>query len=507
MTCDEACAIVKTRLAQREKTFLRVVERSIYGNPRSPYRALLQHAGCEPEDLRTLVQQRGLEGALHILREQGVYVAFEEFKGRMPIVRNGFELSVAPHDFDNPVLVNHFYTESSGSTGVSTRIPHDLDQYAALSPNTMLARAAYHVLETPHALWVGILPDGSGINQFLYAGYYGQLPEKWFSNIKPFAAKDIKYTLATYYFCVLARLYGAPVPFPQYLPTDQAIVIARWAADAVQRHGKCLITAMVSSALRVALAAQENGIDLTATTFIIGSEPVTPDKARGIEQSGARFLAVYSTSEAGRVGHGCAQPRDITDVHLQTDAFALIPYAHAMQGFDRSVTAFHLTTLLPSAAKLMLNVEMDDYGIIEERECGCLWGELGFTTHLRGIRSYRKLTGEGVTLVGSDMVRILERELPARFGGSPLDYQLLEQEDERGFTRLYLVVSPRIALADEQAVIDTVMRALSETNAAADAARAVWAQANTLQIKRMEPILNARGKFNPLHVQHYVSDS
>ena len=43
----------------------------------------------------------------------------------------------------------------------------------------------------------------------------------------------------------------------------------------------------------------------------------------------------------------------------------------------------------------------------------------------------------------------MERVLPARFGGSPLDYQLMEEEDERGFTRLSLLVSPKLRIADE----------------------------------------------------------
>ena len=42
----------------------------------------------------------------------------------------------------------------------------------------------------------------------------------------------------------------------------------------------------------------------------------------------------------------------------------------------------------------------------------------GFTTHLREVRSYSKLTGEGVTLIGDEMIHLLEHVLPARFGGS-----------------------------------------------------------------------------------------
>jgi hypothetical protein len=149
----------------------------------------------------------------------------------------------------------------------------------------------------------------------------------------------------------------------------------------------------------------------------------------------------------------------------------------------------------------MLNVESDDYGVIEKRSCGCPLETYGYQEHLRHIRSLRKLTGEGVTLVGSEMVHILEEVLPGRFGGSPLDYQLLEEEDEQGFTRLSLMVSPKIEIADEAAVVEAVLEALGQGSVAADLTRAIWSQARTLRVKRGEPIWTARGKLMPLHLK------
>ncbi len=187
-------------------------------------------------------------------------------------------------------------------------------------------------------------------------------------------------------------------------------------------------------------------------------------------------------------------------MHLASDAFAIVPHPRDVPGFDTTVPAFHLTTLLPSAPKILLNVETDDFGIVEQRSCGCLWDELGFTTHLRGIRSYRKLTGEGVTLVGGDMIHILEHELPARFGGSPIDYQLLEQEDDRGLTRMYLLISPRVVLADEHTVIPTVIDLLKRMSPGADFARSDLVAGRVARDRRMEPFVSGHGKINPLHV-------
>src|SRR5687768_1797625 len=81
LTLERAQAIVRTRMEQRAENFLRVMERAVFGHAASPYLALLEHAGCEIGDLRTLVTQRGIEGSLVELSAAGVYVTFEEFKG------------------------------------------------------------------------------------------------------------------------------------------------------------------------------------------------------------------------------------------------------------------------------------------------------------------------------------------------------------------------------------------------------------------------------------------
>jgi hypothetical protein len=165
------------------------------------------------------------------------------------------------------------------------------------------------------------------------------------------------------------------------------------------------------------------------------------------------------------------------------------------------VEAFCFTALLPTAHKILLNVESDDYGLIERRSCGCPLETYGFTEHMRHIRSFSKLTGEGVTLLGSDMVHILEEVLPTRFGGTPLDYQLLEEEDADGFTRLSLLVNPDIEIGEEDEVVEAVLEVLGRSNLAADLAQDIWKQARTLRIKRRAPIWTARGKLMPLHLQ------
>ncbi|HEY2990317.1 MAG TPA: hypothetical protein VGL11_21560 [Candidatus Binatia bacterium] len=501
VSLEEARAIVRRRMAERENNFLRLLERGIFGYPRSPYLPLLKLAGCEMGDLRNMVRAHGLEGTLGALRRAGVYVTFEEFKGKIPIVRNGQTIPVRARDFDNPYL-NHYYSaETGGTTGAGTRIAIDLDHLAADTPFNMLALDAQGVLNAPKAIWRGVLPDGSGLNYVMRGAKMSRLPEKWFTPITREDYKPaVKYRLATRAIALAGRLSGVPIPRPEPITFREPGAIARWARDALLVEGRCLIFCLVSNALRVCVAAQKLGIDLTGATFEVGGEPPTISKANTIAISGARCYPTYHFGECGRVGMGCARPVDGNDVHFFKDGLAVIQHPRQVPGFDLTVQAFCFTTLLPTVPKLMLNTEIDDYGVIETRSCGCPLEDYGYSEHIREIRSFRKLTGEGVTLVGSEIEAILEEILPARFGGSPLDYQLLEEEDEKGFTKLSLLVSPAVAITDETAVIRTLLEALGRQNVAGGLTRAIWGQAKTLRIKRMEPLPTARGKLMPLHL-------
>jgi hypothetical protein len=155
---------------------------------------------------------------------------------------------------------------------------------------------------------------------------------------------------------------------------------------------------------------------------------------------------------------------------------------------------------MPAAPKILLNVEIDDFGRVERRSCGCRLEACGLTRHLVGVQSFSKLNGEGVTLVASQMVHILEHVLPARCGGGPLDYQLVEDEGPQGFTRLTLVVDPRVVLPDEDAPVRVLLEALLADDAAAAVAGGVWMQAGTIGLKRAAPFVSEAGKQPSLRV-------
>jgi hypothetical protein len=88
---------------------------------------------------------------------------------------------------------------------------------------------------------------------------------------------------------------------------------------------------------------------------------------------------------------GCSKPADDNDLRFFRDAFALIQHARRVAGVETTVPAFQFTSLLPTAPKIMLNMKVDDYGLVERRSCGCPLEACGFTEHRRDIYSYRKL--------------------------------------------------------------------------------------------------------------------
>lgn len=497
MTVPEAMAIVQDRLENRARNFLLVVEQGAFANPRSPYRMLLEMVGCTVSDVRELVAAEGVEGALQKLRALGVYVRFEEFKGLEPIIRGSTTIHATPADFDNPTTGRYYTTTTSGSTGQGRRVLLDLANFERLLPGRILIRHVQGVTGVPAANWSDI-PPGGGLKAALLQAAASEPAMAWYTaRLSGPNGAPLRFRLATYAALSVARASGASVSWPKYLPFDQAVVLARWAHEQVQRVGACTIHGSVSRILRIAIAANEAGINLKGTVLRGSGEPATSAKVAQIVSTGATFRSGYSFTEVGPVGSSCLEGDAPNHQHFMQDHLAMISAPRPVPGFAMEVPAFCFTTLLPTSPKLLFNVESDDYGDVDTRPCGCRWQQLGFTTHIRDIRSFRKLTGEGITLVGSDMERILDEQLPARFGGSSLDYQFAE-EDERGFTRLTLLIAPTVALPDEETAVHFVLQALEHAGARGTLAQSVWRQADTVRIRREAPTINGRGKLMPL---------
>jgi len=496
-TLDDARQTIRERLTTREDNFLRILNRGIYGYPASPYLALLKEAGCQQGDVVRLVRSVGLDEALRQLLKAGVYVEFDEFKGRKPIQRGRLTLPVTAGDFDNPYLKYCYETATSGSSGPRSRTWLDLDHLAATTCHTMVGLDVHGLDKAPTVIWRPILPACTGVTNVLRSARVGNVARKWFS---PLNSEDLRpsltYAASTWYILLAGRLMGVPLPRPEPVRTEDAVRVARWAATVVQESGACLIRTYVSLAVRVALAAVENGINLEGVVLMGGGEPPTPSKVRHIQMSGARWVPTYAFSEFGQVGVGCANPKSENDLHLFEDGIFLVPVERELPGWEAKVNVFHFTTLLPTSPKILLNVGLDDYGTVERRSCGCGLESLGLRTHVEGIRSFSKLTGEGMSVAGSEMQEILESVLPQRFGGTPFDYQLEEREDSQGFTRLELLVSPEIQLPENGgAVLAAILSGMRSGSPAAELARAIWKEANSLRIRREKPVASPEGKY------------
>src|SRR5262249_17736824 len=110
---------------------------------------------------------------------------------------------------------------------------------------------------------------------------------------------------------------------------------------------------------------------------------------------------------------------------------------------------------------------------------------------------FEKLNAEGWCFLGSRLITLIEETLPARFGGDPTDYQLLEHEDHDGRTRLSMLVHPRVGAVDEKGVLACVEQMLPPTGGwgCVEMHRAL----TPLCVHRAVPFVTRAGKLMPLH--------
>ncbi|MFC1992423.1 hypothetical protein ACFLV3_01250 [Chloroflexota bacterium] len=500
MTIQQSREIIKHRLENRERNLLTIVKRAIYENENSPYLKLLSLAGCEYGDFERLVQTEGIEPTLRKLCQEGVYISIEEFKGKKEARRGGKTFEFKENDFDNPFLLQHLQTSSSGSRWVGTRTVYDFE-YLALGRAiyTVFLLDAYDALDIPIVLWLPIMP-GAGPHQVLQHTKAGNLPAKWFSPVTMSGFKpSLKNRIGTNYIVYVARFWGTKLPLPEYVKTDEAWRVAQWIADAINEQGGCYVHTNPSKAVATCQAAKERGVDVASAKFCIGAEPITKMKRQEIESTGASVCPRYVFTEGGYVGLGCFHPSAPDDVHFFKDSLALVQHKRKVHGAGLEVDAFLFTSLLLSAPKILLNVEIGDYGIIESRSCGCKFEELGLTDHIHGIRSFDKLTSHGMTFWGIDLIRIIEEVLPAKFGGTSIDYQMFEEEDEKGHTHMSIIVRPEVGEIDETGLIKTILTEISKGDDTYRMMADVWSQAKILRVKRMRPLDTVGGKLLPLH--------
>lgn len=487
---------VRERLARRQDIFLELVRERIYGYRGSPYAPLLRAAGCAFADLRAMVLDRGVEATLGALAEAGVRVSIDEFKARVPIRRGSLTVAVEERDFDNPFVAHALEAQSGGSRSAGTRVLVDLDFIGALADDTAVMFDAHGLWDCTPYVW---LPVGGTASILVHMHAKLNRPvARWWTQVAP-ELLSTRRRLWDWFSQSWARWMGGHVPTPEHASLSATPAIARWLAGEIRRGATPCFTTYASTAARVCQAARQDGLDLTGAVFVTIGEPLTPAKRRAIEDVGARIVVRYAMTEAGILGYGCAAPQDCDDVHVLSDNLAVILHSRPVGSEGVTVPGLLVTSLLPESPKMLFNVETGDYAELSERACGCALGRAGLHTHLAGIRSFEKLTGEGMTFVGTGVLRILEEILPTRFGGRPSDYQLLEVEDASGITHLELRADPSVGPLDESRVRDVFLAALEDDRRVRPMTE-IWKQAQIVQLRRLAPLPTRMGKILPFHL-------
>lgn len=493
---------IEERQAGRTANFLAAIRRCVYQLQGSPYRALLEWAGIEFDDLAALTVAEGVEGVLLRLREAGVFVTTEEFKGKCSIRRGSLEVESTDRSFDNPASQGHLFARSGGSRSPGLRTVYDFRNLeSAWSEHIVLRLSCYNLLEAPLGVWYPIMP-GAGPVVVLALAKAGIFP-RWFTPLGYGRIKaNWRSLLGTLTLVYWGRLYAPRLPGPQFVPADDPTPILRWIESCLKSKGRCALFTYVSHAVRISRSARDSGLDLERTVFLVSSEPLTPVRRREIEASGASVYPSYATMETGVLAAGCGNPLETDEMHLLTDTVAVVVYPRQVAATGEPIPTVLTTGLQDCFPKVLLNAETGDSAQLLERTCGCPLEKLGFHGRVYAVYGFDKLSPAGMTFLAADLVRLLEQELPARFGGTSLDYQLQEVEDEGGRSRLNLLVSPRLGPLDPTALVEAVLRELGRGTDSRRLMAHVWSDQGVIQVVREEPRLTARGKHLSLDLRH-----
>jgi hypothetical protein len=492
VTVPDARAVLRRRLESREDAFLAMARRSVYARPASPYRPLLHQAGCEYADLERMVRQEGLDAALRTLLRHGVYLRAPELKGLQPILRGAVSVRPAPNGFRNPGVAAHIPGRSSGSRGPRFGVPLDLGFVRARAVDYALLAAAVLPGRGAHGVWK--TPGGDVLDNLLCVAATGAVAERWFLQLDPAAGLHPAYRWSARALRAGARLAGVRFPRPRVVPLDDPRPIVEWLAATRRGGGWPLLQLFTSPGLRILEAASAAGLALEGARFMVGGEPLTPARAAMFHAAGVTLVPRYGTAEAPSIALGCPDGPAPDAVHLLSDLYAVVQADGTPAGPGLPPRALFITSLCPTAPLVLLNASLGDSAALGPAACACPLAALGWTTQLHTIRSFEKLTAGGMMFLDDAVIRVLEEALPARLGGGPSDYQLVEAEAPDGQPALRLLVHPRVPLESLDRAREAFFAAVSATSETARLMGRAWRDAGLVTVERRAPIATASGK-------------
>ncbi len=499
LTLERAMDDIKHRMDNREGNFLSIAKKLIYENQYSPYRKLLLWAGCEYGDLKDSVRQKGLEKTLERLRDEGVYLTLEEFKSKIPVRRNGLTFETTETDFDNPfVMGKAIEASTSGSRSKGTRVMYDWDFLTEEAANELILYETHGLVDAHLAFWFPGLPAISGMHNLLMNIKYRRPPVRWFSHIGTETAQpSFKDRLSLEYILWHCRRFGLSVPRPEFTTINNAFKVTEWLEKTKKDSGVSVVRTYTSSAVRIVQAAIEKDIDISGNVIFTGGEPLTERRYRFIESAGVKAFPRYVATEAGLIGASCTNRVYPDDMHIYLDRFAVIQRHRKTVIGGYGIDSFLFTSLLLNTGKVLLNTEIGDFGKLAIKPCSCLFGELGMNVHASEVRSHDKLTGEGMTLLGSELGDVVG-ELIEKAGGSPDDYQFWESWDDDGFSKVIIAISPALQNLDPDKLIEAIFEKLRNKNSGSNITSQIWKQADTLKVVREYPEMTKGYKMLPI---------
>jgi len=487
---EQAQHRLKLRFEQREKHFLELLKQLSSRSSASPYSRLLADCGFESGDSDRLLREEGVEGALSTLFRQGVYLTGDEFKGRVPVLRGSLKFTVDPSSLLNPASVVHGISKSSGSRGAATPVPIDLAFIEDHAINTHLALQAHGGRDWVHAHF-GV-PGGTAVTNPLEFAKGGKPPARWFTPVHPASpGLHYRYRWGSRAMWLGRRLAGVPMPGPSLAALNDLAPVVSWMSEVLARGLIPHIWTFASTAVLIC--------EISEARFTAGGEPTTRSRREAVEASGAVLLPRMGATETDILAYACEQHQSPDDMHFFDDRHALIQAGtDGPEGLPPQ--AILLTSLLKTAPVVLFNVCMGDQANVTRRSCDCPLDELGWHIHLSQVRSFEKLTAGGLQFLDLDVIRVLEDVLPRRFGGTPLDYQIVERSDRPGSrAQIQLILSPDLGELNSDEVLNTFLEALGGGSEGEKFMELQLRDGMVVEVIRQRPLQTTSGKILHLH--------
>ena len=104
------------------------------------------------------------------------------------------------------------------------------------------------------------------------------------------------------------------------------------------------------------------------------------------------------------------------------------------------------------------------------------------------------------TILHAELLDLVDRVPPTRFGGGPADYQLVETETRAtGASHVQIVVSPRVGPLAEGDVVETVLAVVAAGPKWREMTATLWGDGDTVEVVRREPYPTPAGKLHAFH--------